>query len=374
MTNGQTIAIDVPSGLTSLSFKGSDGSTTGLDTNKNLLGSNLNATIQGLFSSHIPVTITVQVKNNRTFEQYSLDVSGGSVQNVPISTLAGVPNFEMFCNEISSGYYFGPGVTQFTIFNSAPIKVNPPSDGLTSLTIVSYDSKTTTLDITTPLSAFQGQTIQEFFNNTYNLPIGFYLTGGSGQPYGLGVTDLNGNSNFLSNLNGKPNFEMYYNGAALGSYFGQEVPSFSILKIYPAIVVAQPEAQTTSCYSGATYPCPYVIPHLGKYFAEITTMSFIQASGQVYSVSGAQIAQINAYYQKMMPNSEVSIRVKHHPTYDEVFGLMANVKPLLLCTIPNAGGMGFPMKFYLNNSLIATVAAVTHAANVNGNLFAVLQK
>lgn len=384
ITNGQIITLNLSEKLTSLSFLSSDGQTTALDIMTRLSENGLS--IRGYVKSGVPLTFVLSASEDQSLGAYGLQLSTPGSPAVYIDTLKGKPTFEIYANGVTSGYYIGEDVAQFTMFikwvpsvESAPIPVAELA--LNSLTVVSSDNQTTTLDIITPLSTLNNASVQASFSLVN--PIRFALIEGENAEYGLYVEKILAGGvsgkDLLGVLKGKPNFEMYCNGLPIGGYFGPDVPKISILKVYPAITITTADATTNSCYSGSTYPCPYVAPNLGQYFTEITAMSFVQASGAANPidnpVEATQIAEVNAYYQKMRPNSEVSIRVVHTSTLDKIYLLMENAAPYLLCSLSNTqGGIGYPVALYINNVLVATVEAVMKIANKDGNLFAVLKK
>lgn len=245
---------------------------------------------------------------------------------------------------------------------------------LNSLAFVSSDSQTTNFDqeIAAYIEMF-GISLQAWFNA--GNPVMFSVS--SGDPYGTGTVYslqmMRSNGGGMDygpswDLQGSPAFEIVYNGLSTGCYFGgvegEDQFTFTLAPIstYPAINVAAnlaPTAQNVDLYR---------VPALGNYFAEITSMSFTDVAGQSYPVGSAQIAALNAQYQRMPQGESMSIRVKNN----SFVALFAGQSPYVL--LPNVASLGFPLTVYVNNVLVATVGSPLAQANPNGPLLCALQK
>lgn len=116
MKSGQIIGLNGKV-LESLVFKSSDNQTTklGISANLRMFGTS----VQAWFNAGNSVTFSIQpVSPDGDATVYNLQMmksAGGTTDFAPLGSLKGAPNFELIYNGVSTGYYFGPGVTQFTI-------------------------------------------------------------------------------------------------------------------------------------------------------------------------------------------------------------------------------------------------------------------
>lgn len=245
---------------------------------------------------------------------------------------------------------------------------------LNNLTFVSSNSQSTSLDILamTRLNA----SVQSWFDQGH--PVAFSVSAqnptGSGLQYYLqmmmsypgGATDFAP----VGTLQGNPSFEIYYNGVSTGYYFGPEVTQFSIAPTtapFPAIDVAADVIPSEYC-NNPSQACPYLIPALGSYFFEITSLSFQDAAGQNYSVGAAQVAKLNQQYQLLQQGGKISITVKNNI----YVALFAGQSPFSL--LPNAQLLGFPVKVYINQVLVASIGEPLQQNSSNGPILCILEK
>lgn len=238
---------------------------------------------------------------------------------------------------------------------------------LNSLTFVSSNNQSTILDIAAILPMF-GTSVQSRFNQ--GLPVTFSVS--ADNPYGNGlqynlqmmVVSSGGTTDYapVGTLNGEPNFEILYNGVSTGYYFGPSVTQFTIspATIYPATTVP----------SGATDLSLYKVGPLGSYFSEVTSMSFVGANNQGYPVGAAQVGVFNLQYQRLPQGSDMSLRIQG--SAQSFVALFAGASPYPL--LPNGTGLGFPVRVYINNELVATIGSPLTTDNVNGELLCALEK
>lgn len=117
LASGQTIMLNGKV-LNSLTFISSNNQSTILDIAAIL--PMFGTSVQSRFNQGLPVTFSVSADNPYgNGLQYNLQMmvvsSGGTTDYANLGYLNGAPNFEIFYNGVSAGYYFGPGVNQFTI-------------------------------------------------------------------------------------------------------------------------------------------------------------------------------------------------------------------------------------------------------------------
>lgn len=236
---------------------------------------------------------------------------------------------------------------------------------LNSLAFVSSDRKTTMLNITSVLSMFD-TSVQSWFNagNSVTFSVSAANLYGNGLIYSLQMMKTTGPTTDyapLGYLNGEPSFEILCNGVSTGYYFGPNVTDFTIAPgaAYPVINVPAGAAVNQ-----------YTIPSLGSYFSEITSMSFVGSSGQVYEVGSVQVAALNQQYQQLAQNALMSIRIRGSD--QSYVALFAGQSPYTL--LQNGLNLGFPIKISINNELIATVEVPFARPNPNGLLLCALQK
>lgn len=238
---------------------------------------------------------------------------------------------------------------------------------LNSIMFLSSNRQSTELNITAMLPAI-GTSLQAWFNA--GNPLSFSVS--SSNPYGTGlqyklqiIKSIGSTTDYapVGVLNGEPSFEIFCNGISTGYYFGPNVTLFTIapMMVYPAINVP----------NGANNINLYTIPALGKYFSEITSMFFIDASGQKSLVGPSEIAELNAQHQRLPQGAEMSIELQGNAQHFVNLFVGANSYVLL----PNKVPFSFPIKIYINNMLVATIESPLFSTlGSNGVLVCVLQK